>query len=640
MQRGIARFISFSLLSTFLALISPQIAHAAACSVSLFTSGSYKYIRVISASGCTWTIPTGVTTVDYVVVGGGGGGGGGNTGGTLGGGGGGAAGIVQTGTGLSVTPGGSLTMTIGTGGAGGAVITSGTNGSQSQLVVSGGSTITAGGGNGGQRAGTGGSQNDLSGDGGANTSFAGGANVWDGGGGGAGAAAIGTDGQDIGGQGGTGGPGGSGVTSALVNDLSTATSSGQNVGGNYYFGGGGGGGSTPAGSGNPPAGANTGVGAVGGNGGGGTGGFSTSGVGATSAATNTGGGGGGGGWKSDAADAARGGGAGADGIIIIRFSKSTTSITALSFTSNGGSDNTYAVGDVITFSTTWSDSVTITGAPRFPINGLSSKYLSYYSGSGSPTIIFNYSVVSGDTSSAGISIIANTLALNSGTILDSAGFSASLTHAAITAASNQKVDGIVPTITSSASFSLPENTTAVGTITSSKSVTFAITSGSDSSFFTLDTNTGVLTISARNFEAPADSNADNIYVVIVRATDPYGNQSTTQTIQVTISNVAEQANVLSSSYTGASKYRTNFIITLTVDTPGKVVFYSKGKRIPGCVSISTSGSSSPYSAVCTFRPSINGAAQFSARINPSDGSTTPTTTVLPPVVIDRRAGNR
>lgn len=234
----------------------------------------------------------------------------------------------------------------------------------------------------------------------------------------------------------------------------------------------------------------------------------------------------------------------------------------------------------------------------------------------------------------------NTLALNSGTIQDAAAFNASLNHVAIASAGNQKVDGIAPTITSSATFNVAENTTAVGTVTSSKTVTFAITGGSDSSFFTLDTATGILTISARNFEAPADSNGDNVYVVIIRVTDAFGNQSTTQSIQITITNVLEDVNLLSSAYVGASKYRTTFTINLTLDSPGKVIFYSKGKKIPGCVNVSITGSASPYSATCTFKPSVNGAAQFSIRINPSTVLTNSITTALPAVVIDRRSGNR
>ena len=328
------------LVTTPSALFTASAANAAACSVTTVASGNYKYVKVTSASGCTWTIPAGVTTIDYVLVGGGGGGGGGGATTGLGGGGGGAGGVVTTGS-ITVAPANTLTITVGTGGTGGAVNTTGTNGSASSITYN-ATPYSANGGGAGGRAQVANTQTDLSGDGGSNSSFGGGQNVWDGGGGGAGAGGIGSDGQDIGGQGGTGGPGGIGLTSATINNFASITSTGQNYSSNYYFGGGGGGGSTPPGNGNPAAGANTGVGAVGGYGGGGTGGFSTTGVGATPATANTGGGGGGGGWKSDASEAAKAGAAGADGIILFRYLATAANITSsATFTV---AENLFAVG--------------------------------------------------------------------------------------------------------------------------------------------------------------------------------------------------------------------------------------------------------------------------------------------------------
>ena len=308
------------LLAPLLTILAPS-AQAAACSTSIQTISNTRYVKITSGNSCTWTVPSGVTAIDYVIVGGGSGGGGGGY--NLGGGGGGASGVVLTSTGYSVTAGNTLTIKVGTGGSAGlsdtSTPTSGGAGDSTTLTYL-GSTITAGGGGGGGRASVASTQSDLSGDGGSNANYSGGISVWDGGGGGAGAAGNGSDGQDIGGQGGTGGPGGTGATSALINDIAAATSSGQLNGSNYYFGGGGGAGSTPAGNGNPPTGSNTGVGAAGGLGGGGNGGFSTSGASATDGLANSGSGGGGGGWKSDATVVQRNGGAGAAGIVLIRFS--------------------------------------------------------------------------------------------------------------------------------------------------------------------------------------------------------------------------------------------------------------------------------------------------------------------------------
>ena len=99
----------------------------------------------------TWTAPSNVTSVEYLIVGGGGGGGAAYDTGSAGGGGG---GLVLTGT-ISVTPGTSYSIVIGAGGNGGDATTDGTyrqeyngeDGSSSSF-----STIIALGGGGGYRS--------------------------------------------------------------------------------------------------------------------------------------------------------------------------------------------------------------------------------------------------------------------------------------------------------------------------------------------------------------------------------------------------------------------------------------------------------------------------------------------------------
>ena len=93
-----------------------------------------------------WTVPANVTRVDLLLVGGGGGGGG-----SLGGGGG-AGGLIYSNN-LAVTPGASIPVTVGAGGAGGPNDSIGSNGSNSVF-----GTLTAlGGGAGGGRIESGGS---------------------------------------------------------------------------------------------------------------------------------------------------------------------------------------------------------------------------------------------------------------------------------------------------------------------------------------------------------------------------------------------------------------------------------------------------------------------------------------------------
>ena len=107
-----------------------------------------------------------------------------------------------------------------------------------------------------------------------------------------------------------------------------------------------------------------------------------------------------------------------------------------------------------------------------------------------------------------------------------------------------------PSFTSSATFNAAENQTAVGTVAatdgdSGDSVTgYAIEGGADRSSFSIVAATGVLTFaSAPNFEAPADADGDNDYVVVVRATSGTGARESMadQTITVTVTDVAGEA---------------------------------------------------------------------------------------------------
>ncbi|GEM_PF-2019590 len=256
------------------------------------TSAAQTFRKIFTTSG-TWTVPAGVTSVDYLVVAGGGGGG-------AEGGGGGGAGGMRTGT-LSVTPGANLTVIVGGGGAG-ATINSAKGVSGSNSVFD--SITSLGGGGGGSNAfGSEGAGAD-GGSGGGNGENAGVAGP------GAGTAGQGNNGGEAedaqqygaGGGGGAGAAGGNGsTTNGGAGGNGTASSiSGSSV---TYAGGGGGG-------------INKATGGTAGTGGGGVGGSPS--VAAGVGTANTGGGGGGGALQGTIA-----GGAGGSGIVIVSYQSST-----------------------------------------------------------------------------------------------------------------------------------------------------------------------------------------------------------------------------------------------------------------------------------------------------------------------------
>ncbi len=97
-----------------------------------------------------------------------------------------------------------------------------------------------------------------------------------------------------------------------------------------------------------------------------------------------------------------------------------------------------------------------------------------------------------------------------------------------------------PTITSSATFSINENTTAVGTVTATGGqtpYTFSISGGADSALFTINSLTGVLAfLVAPNYEAPGDAGTNNVYNVTVRVTPDSGGYAE-QAVAVTVLDV-------------------------------------------------------------------------------------------------------
>ena len=216
-----------------LAVSAPEARATAICPTGFSAVNSPVTIcqRTLTVTG-TWTVPAGVTSIDYVLVGGGGGGGGSSPGfsGTIHGGGGGG-GAVAVKNNYAVTSGANLYATIGRGGAGPIGYSPGSEGEASYFPGSG----APGGGGGGSgvspSGGTGGASGGGSGGaGGAGTTVASGlfnvSPVSVGGGGGGGSAS-----SDWRGAGGAGGAGGGG-----------AGGNGCSSGGAGGFGGGGGGG--------------------------------------------------------------------------------------------------------------------------------------------------------------------------------------------------------------------------------------------------------------------------------------------------------------------------------------------------------------------------------------------------------------
>jgi cadherin domain-containing protein/Big-like domain-containing protein len=112
-----------------------------------------------------------------------------------------------------------------------------------------------------------------------------------------------------------------------------------------------------------------------------------------------------------------------------------------------------------------------------------------------------------------------------------------------------------PAITSdgggaNANLSKPENQTAVTDVDATDpnagdTLTYSIVNGADQTRFSIVASTGVLSfVTAPNFEAPTDANADNVYEVTVQVSDGNGGTDT-QALSVTVTNVNESPSITS-----------------------------------------------------------------------------------------------
>ena len=114
----------------------------------------------------------------------------------------------------------------------------------------------------------------------------------------------------------------------------------------------------------------------------------------------------------------------------------------------------------------------------------------------------------------------------------------------ITVTVTDEVESATLAITGLPDVSVPENmpwTSPAPTLTGGPigEVTWSV-EGTDAADFTIDPSTGVLSMVARDYEAPADANTDNAYEVTEKATDADGN-SAMVSIKVTVTDVQEQA---------------------------------------------------------------------------------------------------
>jgi hypothetical protein len=631
LQRTKLLTLASIIFSTFLSTLPMQSAYAANCNqnvnnstgVVAYESGIYCYVAFKDTTiTYTWTKPSGLTKIDLLVVGGGGGGGARHAGG------GGAGGIITlSDTTINST---SLTINVGGGGAGGAAKSSGdagsegSNGTFSRVTGGGLSDQTALGGGGGAWGTTSGSGASSGGGGccgqglGSATSpqgKSGGSGyyqngvMWAGGGGGG----YGNAGDAASGSGaGSGGSGGyvSWITQSVQSNLVV----GHYTNSNTYFAGGGGGSTTSG---------NAGSGGIGGGG---------AGVNNTSAGTagtaNTGGGGGGGGMNGAGASK---GGDGGSGVVVIRYIWDVTAPVITGPGSATGATSTKSISEGATAVHSFTASETVT----WSISGTDSSFFSITVG-GVLTISARDFESPAD-SDRNNSYIVEINATDTVNLSSKQTLTVSITN--VNEAPTITINGSATTHAISQSENQSSVVTYTGTdVDSGTTLSWSI-SGTDAADFSIVSSTGALSFAANpDFEAAADSDGNNVYIVVVTLSD--GALTDTQTLTVTITD-ANEISVLGAPSVSGDVYKgITTTISITSNAAGKVRFFVSGKRIANCLAVSTSGSGSSYTASCLWKPAVQGKQNLTASFTPNLNTFTSSASPKTDVFILRRTGKR
>ena len=124
---------------------------------------------------------------------------------------------------------------------------------------------------------------------------------------------------------------------------------------------------------------------------------------------------------------------------------SAPSVTGVSVVSSPASGDTYLLGETIRIRATFDQPVQVIGTPRLSIDmdpaAWGTKQAAYESGGDTSSLTFSHTVVEPNYSTQGIAVLANTLALNGGTIRSAATHAeAELGHTSLGHNSGHKVD--------------------------------------------------------------------------------------------------------------------------------------------------------------------------------------------------------
>ena len=264
----------------------------------------------------------------------------------------------------------------------------------------------------------------------------------------------------------------------------------------------------------------------------------------------------------------------------------------LAFTSNpdtaGADDDTYAIGDVVEVTATFSAAITVTGTPRLELDiGGEPRLAECALATDTTKLACAYTVAEGDVDADGIAIGANSITLDGATITLGSD-AVTPTHGAEAADSAHKVEAVRPTLTAAATSAdgtkvvltydetLSSTTAATSAFTvhvstanatSTPSVSAAAASGTELSL-TLGSGVKAGQVVTIDYADPTTANDANA------VQDAAGNDAASLSAQAVTNTVAEDATVagLTMSLSSATLTEGGDPVTVTIETASGATF--------------------------------------------------------------------
>ena len=244
----------------------------------------------------------------------------------------------------------------------------------------------------------------------------------------------------------------------------------------------------------------------------------------------------------------------------------------------GIQNSTLNLGDVVSVTVTLDDAATVTGTPQLALNiGGTTVQANYASGSGGNQLVFTYTIQAGQTDADGISLDADALSLNGGTITDLAGNAAVLTTAAVAGNAGYLVDTTAPVAGTLSLDSYIDSGSVDGDFIGQDD-TFALvltgSSGGTATVYEVSTDGGS-TWAATGTSQSALPDDDYGFRAVV--TDDAGNSATSNVVTVVVDKTAPVANAISPS----GNEDTAITVTLSAtDTGGSGIYTYNIESLP------------------------------------------------------------